>query len=369
MPAIITHDFFGRDVYDGLFQLIGGSKDEADAFLLGNQGPDPLFYSVITPPIARFHALGTRMHVEAPSELIASLKASIFELDEGDRAIGRAYALGFLCHYSLDSTMHPFVYANQFAVCDAGVRGLSRADGSEVHAVIESEFDEMLLFAKRGQTIASFDPSREILRASERVLGIVSAMYAFVARAAYGEQVPRRLFSLAVHDFRIVQRAFRSPSGIKRAVVGAIEEVVRPYSFFRAMSHRDVELEHSAFDNHDHAPWTCPFTGAVSTEGFWELYDRALQRARGAIVAFERPSFNEAEARALTGELNFSGAPVAASVIRVETVADARGADGAAIACGNANDTAAACGPRAEAARDERAAAPFVAAEEDACSK
>ena len=43
MPAIITHDFFGRDVYDNLFKTIGGSRDEADAFLLGNQGPDPLF--------------------------------------------------------------------------------------------------------------------------------------------------------------------------------------------------------------------------------------------------------------------------------------------------------------------------------------
>ena len=48
MPALITHDFFGRDVYDRLYTFIGGSRDEADAFLLGNQGPDPLFswYSV-----------------------------------------------------------------------------------------------------------------------------------------------------------------------------------------------------------------------------------------------------------------------------------------------------------------------------------
>ena len=29
MPAIITHDFFGRDVYDRLFALVGGSRDEA----------------------------------------------------------------------------------------------------------------------------------------------------------------------------------------------------------------------------------------------------------------------------------------------------------------------------------------------------
>ena len=31
MPALITHDFFGRDVYDRLYTFIGGSRDEADA--------------------------------------------------------------------------------------------------------------------------------------------------------------------------------------------------------------------------------------------------------------------------------------------------------------------------------------------------
>lgn len=65
---------------------------------------------------------------------------------------GRAYALGFLGHYVLDSTMHPLVYFHEFQLCDAGEPGLSRADGNEVHAVIESEYDEMVLTVKRGET-------------------------------------------------------------------------------------------------------------------------------------------------------------------------------------------------------------------------
>ena len=39
MPALITHDFSGRDVYDRLYTFIGGSRDEADAFLLGQPRP------------------------------------------------------------------------------------------------------------------------------------------------------------------------------------------------------------------------------------------------------------------------------------------------------------------------------------------
>ena len=107
MPALITHDTFGRDVYDHRHSFIGGTRDEADAFLLGNQGPDPLFYSVLSPRLHAVHRLGNRMHNEKPSELLEAFKQSLFVLKEGERGIGRAYALGFLCHYLLDSTMHP----------------------------------------------------------------------------------------------------------------------------------------------------------------------------------------------------------------------------------------------------------------------
>ena len=80
-----------------------------------------------------------------------------------EKPLGRAYALGFLCHYALDSTVHPLVYCHEHALCDAGEPGLTRDDGSEVHGVIESELDEMVLFAKRGDTVATFNPSRRDL--------------------------------------------------------------------------------------------------------------------------------------------------------------------------------------------------------------
>ena len=110
MPAILTHDFFGQDVYAAHSHVIGKSIDEKDAFLLGNQGPDPLFYLVLSPSMKQFFGLGSTMHHDAPSKLIAALKESLQVLEEHELPVGRAYALGFLCHYSLDRAMHPLVY-------------------------------------------------------------------------------------------------------------------------------------------------------------------------------------------------------------------------------------------------------------------
>ena len=318
MPAIITHDSFGRDVYDRLFSLIGGSRDEAEAFLLGNQGPDPLFYAVLSPRLRAHNRLGSTMHDKRPNELLAAFKSSLSVLDSVERPIGRAYALGFLCHYVLDSTAHPFVFFNEYEACDAGEPGLTRADGSEVHAVIESELDELVLFKKRETTVAAFNPAEEILKASDLVLRVVSKMYVYVAVTVYGEAIPADLFATAVKDFRIAQQAFHSPRGLKRAAIGRIERLARPHSFFRAMSHRPVKLTESVFDNHEHRTWEDPFTGKARTEGFWDLYDEALRKAPPSISAFDQEGFDVEAARRITGDLNFSGQPVVARLVSVE---------------------------------------------------
>lgn len=324
MPSLITHDFFGRDVYDRLFGTIGGSRDEAEAFLLGNQGPDPLFYAVLSPRLRAHRRLGSTMHSKKPTELVKALKDALSILNGAELPIGRAYALGFLCHYALDSTAHPLVYFHEYRLCDAGEPGLSRADGSEVHSLIESELDELTLFTRRGQTVATFDPSAEILKASDFVLHVVSKLYVYLALTVYGEIVPERLFTIAVKDFRAAQRFFHSPSGRKRALVGRLEQLARPFSFYRSMSHRPVELVESAFDNRARDVWENPFTGETRTASFQDLYDEALEKAQASIASFDRDGFNLEAARAITHDLDFSGRPVVAVLVAVEDDAPAR---------------------------------------------
>lgn len=318
MPSIITHDTFGQDVYRDLFASIGGSRDEAEAFLLGNQGPDPLFYSVACPWLAANHDLGNVMHDQLPARLIDAFKTGLPFFPDEERPIARAYALGFLCHYTLDSIMHPFIFGQQYALCDAGEPGLTRADGHEVHAYIETELDEMVLFVKRGETVERFNPARDILKGSAHMLDVVSKLYVYVAMAVYGRAVPTSLFRDSVHAMRLGQRAFHSASGLKRMLLGKTEELVRPYSFVRAMSHLPVELETSIFDNRERAAWDDPFTGATSSESFWDLYERALAQADRNIKLFDEAGFDLEDARFITADKNFSGKPTAAQIVSVE---------------------------------------------------
>lgn len=345
MPAIITHDTFGREVYGDLYEFIGGTRDEADAFLLGNQGPDPLFYSVVNLRLVPAHHLGSIMHAQKPSELLVAFHRAMLTLPGGskgtstsgsvgaaspgnaptDYAVGRAYVMGFLCHYLLDSTAHPFIYSQQYAFCDAGVEGLTRKNGSDVHALIESELDELVLTTHRDETIATFNPSKVILKASAHVLDAISSLYVPVAREVYDLIIPADTFKASVRAFRTVQGLFYSPSGLKHNVLGRVETLVRPYSFYRAMSHRNRKLTQSAFDNHEHRRWEDPYTHTISTSSFEDLFGKAKKRAETALIALDAPTFDIEVARLITRDLNFSGEPTCAQIIAVEDAQQTRG--------------------------------------------
>ena len=327
MPAVITHDEFGRQVYDSLYMMIGESRDEFQAFLLGNQGPDVLFFGALHPRTARASQLGSRMHREQPIETLAAFRDAVDAIppeahktpactpqprtpgapDASAHDIARAYVQGLLCHYLLDSTLHPFIYAQQWALCDAGVEGLDRSSAHEVHAAIESELDELVLSVKRGQTIADFDPSRKTLVANDHVLNIVSALYERVASRVFEESLPVGAYRVSAKAYRLALRALWSPTGVKRALLGRIEEVARRYSYVRAMSHRNHRIERSLFDNRDHDPWFDEDAGMKRTESFWDLYDHALEEAFIGVPEFVTTPDLGAFLRRVTEGRNYNG--------------------------------------------------------------
>ena len=62
MPALITHHLFGEESIDRLPQGVITSDEERIAFILGNQGPDPFFFHMLTPRISDCMSLAQVMH-------------------------------------------------------------------------------------------------------------------------------------------------------------------------------------------------------------------------------------------------------------------------------------------------------------------
>ena len=312
MPAILTHDLFGRSVLEDVCDLLPlRTNAEQEAFLLGNQGPDPLFYLVVDPLMHKWSPLGGAMHESSPAEVLLAMREAAARLEGRERSVVRAYVAGFACHWLLDSTVHPFVYFWQNGICAAGVPGLDASAGSRVHAEIERDIDEMVLYSLTGKTVEDWRPHDNALAASRQALDAINKLYFYMALWVYGRAIDPRTFSTAVAEFRLVQRVFDSPSGRKRAALGTLERALtrEPFSLVRSMSHRARAEETSDFDNREHRGWENPFTHAASRASFWDLFDSARGRVLTTVdELLLSDEFDLAAARELTRDVNFEGA-------------------------------------------------------------
>ncbi len=195
MPAIFTHVQFGKEVAAVLpKELREATERHPSAFYLGTQGPDILFYhkplkSKKKNPVRK---QGWDMHAQAAAPFFTRVAQILRERPDEAQT---AYAIGFLCHFTLDSHCHPFIDEHS-------VNGLS-------HGKIEAELDKFHLrrvgYSTRGFNAATlFFPCEEAKKASAALLG-----------------VPEENMQVAIRSMRKINRLFSHKAGIVHGVCHA----------------------------------------------------------------------------------------------------------------------------------------------------
>ena len=130
MPSTYAHRRFGADV---LVQLPRELREKTTPYRplydMGLHGPDLMFYyrALQSNPVNR---LGNAMH-EQPGRVFFTRARGVVNTARNKNA-ALAYALGFVCHFALDSTCHPYV------------ERYTRESGVS-HCEIETEFDNQLM--------------------------------------------------------------------------------------------------------------------------------------------------------------------------------------------------------------------------------
>lgn len=200
MPAIYAHLRFGQETLRYLpspFPYL--IRHYPEAFLLGTQGPDILFYhqplkkNELREHGSYLHTLsGKEFFLEQAKKLVEGVRTNdVREVFERHGAHA-AYVCGFLCHFTLDAVCHPFIDYNSCYELS--------------HARIESEFDKYLLRADghpiRGYNTAS--PIKAIGGAKEAV-----------ARAL---DIPVEEAELSIRTMRKINKLFSFPLGLVHGV-------------------------------------------------------------------------------------------------------------------------------------------------------
>ena len=130
MPSTYAHRRFGANVLDHLpASLREKLEAHRELYDIGLHGPDLLFYyhAAKSNPVG---ALGNAMHEQPGRVFFERARGVVRQAKDRDAAL--AYALGFVCHFALDSTCHPYV------------ERYTRESGVS-HCEIETEFDNQLM--------------------------------------------------------------------------------------------------------------------------------------------------------------------------------------------------------------------------------
>lgn len=309
MPALITHCLFGEEAVNrGLVAHLDGAnvpKDALHAFYLGCQGPDPFFFAVAVPRGRAARSLAGAMHRSRVGKAFAAARTGVGKLPEEDRRTGRAFVFGLLAHYALDRCAHPFVYALENELCASG-GPLSDAH-HEVHAVIESEIDCGVLDAYRGRSTAEVAPV-SVLEGGPCAIRAAGALMADVANRVFGLGLRPVDYGNALGGMRLCYRLIEPHGSHRTRWLGAFERAARPHSQLSALAHRTDQGADNPSMNPGHRPWTDPFKGGVSNEGFAEVFERALDDYAGLVERFEADDDLGVE-RAC--HLDYSGKPLA----------------------------------------------------------
>ncbi|MDO4466039.1 MAG: zinc dependent phospholipase C family protein [Bacillota bacterium] len=284
MPNIITHILFARDMKDKLDQKYRVRIEENEQlFEVGSNGPDFTFFYGLTPtriqdkvPLSK---LGSQMHRHKVNDFYQMALTVIRK--ENNPSVKEdmiVYTWGHLCHWALDSCVHPYVLFRT---------GNCKGQSSWWHHRFESCLDALVLKQKTGLTTKDFK-AKDICDVSLEKARAICRIYVPIAHHVFEmpEIKGHHIFE-SLQDWYFIQKCLYDPFGVKYDFVLPIEKTLNKVNLLSGLLVPNKPVDAYDITNLKHSSWTHPCDDTlVSCESFFDLYDKALDKAQKAIELF-----------------------------------------------------------------------------------
>lgn len=273
MPGFAAHYLFGVSTFHHVKDRVIHSiiKQHYHAYSLGLQGPDLFFYYL--PGFRKHPSPGSIAHnIRTGDFLNALIESSRLFTRQEEREIALCYAAGFLGHYTLDTTCHPYIYAKTRYV-------ESTPDYFGRHVYLETDIDKKMLKDKKNLLPSGFHQERTIrLNRTERRVIARCLHYAYTRvfpelHLTYPDMYAATL-SMPFGVF-----VLHDPYGKKKVFARSIEKFFPGYPYVSPLIPSDKL--HFTRDplNKMHKTWKNPWdTSITSTDSFYDLFEKAQEK-------------------------------------------------------------------------------------------
>ncbi len=276
MPGFITHLIFG-DQTQSFIDSKETSKlleSHQTSFGLGLQGPDIFFYHI---PAYLFYKenIGTVMHKQNVMLFFENLinARNSFE-DNHDRRICDAYIIGFIGHYSLDVTCHPYIYykSNHF-------NNLKRSKSYDFgkHVSLETDIDHIVLKHYKKLLPSQFDYGAAVEPSKHESAVIAELLFNTINNTFLFNQIRLGTIIHAIKSFIKLNRLMNDPTGKKKHSVRKIEQVIFKHCVISAMIPSDKIIKYQDPCNELHNSWFNPWYPEIPrSESIFDLMNKTM---------------------------------------------------------------------------------------------
>ncbi len=283
MPAFVTHALFGELVKKNLPQKQRLLIEAHPApFYWGLQGPDLLFFRDDIYRRSPLPKVGSRLHkqkipeqMEAFARYIRAKKRS----EPGTEEVLLSYFLGYLCHYILDMTAHPYIYFLQ----ERGKNYLPPKEWRGIHFRIESDIDTALCPILSGVCVKEYKIFRPLCTVQERAA--IGRMLRHVVWDALGEEYSTKDLMLCFRDCHRLVRLALDRTGLLLPIAERTERLVcHPNT---ASAHvRRAKVERDVL-NEKHGMWAALYDeDNPRTDSFFDLLEQSCDAAVDAVQSW-----------------------------------------------------------------------------------
>ena len=282
MPLITTHYYFANDVLKLSKKEISNQlQDNKDLYELFAQGFDLFqFYEFFR---LKKEKLPDYFHENNTDTYFLSLIKGIKEknLNKNSEIIAALY--GHLTHYVLDSTCHPFIVYKS-GIYNKNIPESRKYNG--IHTKIEMQIDAYLYKQRTNKEFKYFKIHTNLItrkKFSKDLIELLNTTYKHVYNINNVGNKYELSRKLMYYSYKFL---IQDPTGIKTILYKSIDLLTpNKKGIFRNYSSHITKIKQEIFNN-NHKIWYHPWLeNKISTDSFFDLYDKALKEC---IILFEK---------------------------------------------------------------------------------
>lgn len=284
MPATVTHAFFAKDVYDILPEEIRSQINPDLCKMFGQSTDSLIFYNLFSIlPGKNIRSFQKTFHKNQTQEFFINLLRYIHDNKIYKEDV-LSFLVGFICHYALDSTLHPYIIYKT-GIFDS--KKPSTYKYNNVHAMMEAFIDNDMIKRREHVNPYKFDITSYSFSIKPFSLELNDCInYSFYN--TFHIQNMSKIYYKSLKQMKNALFLFRKDTyGIKKTIY-KLADTITPRNCFRfeAISyHIPLEDKHN-YLNQNHTLWRNPVIyDMTSTESFVDLYLKAIKKAKVLVCA------------------------------------------------------------------------------------